>query len=366
MRREGDMKWSSYMFFQQDEVSDFWKSYYSERNARMLFVMGKGFDPRMNNILKKVLGDINYQSLECLAVDFPAKEETDGDEFYKQNVDEFESLVQEREVSCQTITVDAKLSWDNRIKSLLRQLNKIDITAYTDIILDVSAIPCAYYYNIAKLLYDKTRFDQTNFFITVSENVGIDKLIKKKYNEETITPLYNFRAMYGMESVFNPINIFVPLMGEDKQEHLKLVYDTFHPKEVCPVLPFPSKEPGRSDRLLWEYNDFLTDSLKVEPQNLLYAPERDPFELYNRLEKLMNDYKDTLKLINGQICFGFALLTSKLLALGVLLIGLKYDEEVQVYNVNSSKYDIEDKVKILRENEHSEPFLMWINGEPYV
>ena len=237
---------------------------------------------------------------------------------------------------------------------------------YTDIILDVSAIPCAYYYNIAKLLYDKTQYDQSNFFITVSENVEIDKLIKKKYNEETITPLYNFRALYGMESIFNPINIFVPLMGEDKKEHLKLVYDTFHPKEVCPVLPFPSKEPGRSDQLLWEYNDFLTDTLKVEPQNLLYAPERDPFELYNRLEKLMQDYKDTLKLIDGQICFGFALLTSKLLALGVLLIGLKYENEVQVYNVNSSKYDIADKNRIIEANEHSEPFLMWINGEPYV
>lgn len=105
---------------------------------------------------------------------------------------------------------------------------------------------------------------------------------------------------------------------------------------------------------------------KVEPQNLLYAPERDPFELYNRLEKLMQDYKDTLQLIEGQICFGFALLTSKLLALGVLLIGLKYEDEVQVYNVNSSKYDIADKRKILDANKHSEPFLMWINGEPYV
>lgn len=118
--------------------------------------------------------------------------------------------------------------------------------------------------------------------------------------------------------------------------------------------------------MLWEYNNFLTDSLKVEPQNLLYAPERDPFELYNRLERLMKDYKDTLHLIEGQICFGFALMTSKLLALGVLLVGLEHNDEIQVYNVNSSKYDIIDKKKIVELNEYSEPFLMWINGEPYV
>lgn len=41
-------------------------------------------------------------------------------------------------------------------------------------------------------------------------------------------------------------------------------------------------------------------------------------------------------------------------------------DEVRVYNVNSSKYDIADKRKIIDANKHSEPFLMWINGEPYV
>ena len=103
----------------------------------------------------------------------------------------------------------------------------------------------------------------------------------------------------------------------------------------------------------------------MEPQNLLYAPEREPFELYNRLEKLIKDYKDTLRLINGHICFGFALLSSKLLALGVLLVGLEHNDEIQVYNMNSSKYDIVDKKKIIEANTYSELFLMWINGEPY-
>lgn len=354
------------MFYQQEAVQEFWREYYSNGDAKVLFIMGKGFDPRMNNTLKMIFKNVNYRSLSCLTVDFPAKEKTDGDELYQKNVAEYGTLLSDKGVLDKTITIDARLSWDNRIKNMLRQLNSVDFTVYTDVIVDISAIPCAYYYNIAKLLYAKTKYDQINFFISVSENVDIDKQIRKKYNEETITPLYNFRASYGMESIFKPINIFIPLMGEDKKEHLKLIYDTFHPKEVCPVLPFPSKKAGRSDRLLWEYNNFLTDSLKVEPQNLLYAPERDPFELYNRLERLMKDYKDTLHLIGGQICFGFALMTNKLLALGVLLVGLEHNDEIQVYNVNSSKYDIIDKKKIVELNEHSEPFLMWINGEPYV
>lgn len=29
-------------------------------------------------------------------------------------------------------------------------------------------------------------------------------------------------------------------------------------------------------------------------------------------------------------------------------------------------HDIADKNRIIEANEHSEPFLMWINGEPYV
>lgn len=59
------------------------------------------------------------------------------------------------------------------------------------------------------------------------------------------------------------------------------------------------------------------------------------------------------------------MLTSKLLSLGALLIGLEYNKCVAMYNVSSTNYEIEDAGKFEQINKISEPFLPWITGEAY-
>ena len=71
------------------------------------------------------------------------------------------------------------------------------------------------------------------------------------------------------------------------------------------------------------------------------------------------------KPISDHVCFGIALLTSKLLSLGALLIGLEYNKCVAIYNVSSTNYEIEDAGKFEQINQTSEPFLLWITGEAY-
>lgn len=98
----------------------------------------------------------------------------------------------------------------------------------------------------------------------------------------------------------------------------------------------------------------------------VYADEQNPFELYRIVSNMIQGHQSTFKPISDHVCFGIALLTSKLLSLGALLVGLEYNNCVTIYNVSSANYDIADKNRIIEANEHSEPFLMWINGEPYV
>lgn len=46
-------RWESYVMYRQNKkLVEFWKEYYKDRSAvKVLFLLGKGFDPRMNNIL---------------------------------------------------------------------------------------------------------------------------------------------------------------------------------------------------------------------------------------------------------------------------------------------------------------------------
>ena len=50
-------RWESYVMYRQNKkLVEFWNEYYKNRPAvKVLFLLGKGFDPRMNNILKLFL-----------------------------------------------------------------------------------------------------------------------------------------------------------------------------------------------------------------------------------------------------------------------------------------------------------------------
>ena len=65
-------RWESYvMYHQNQELVKFWKEYYQDKpDAKVLFLLGKGFDPRMNNILKLFLENNPGRKLDCVAFDF--------------------------------------------------------------------------------------------------------------------------------------------------------------------------------------------------------------------------------------------------------------------------------------------------------
>ena len=204
-----------------------------------------------------------------------------------------------------------------------------------------------------------------NLFFAVSENVDIDEQIKKTPVNENIEPLVGFRSMSSREANLDRINILISLMGEQNIDILRSIYNHFQPSDMFPVLPFPSKDPRHSDYLMLKYHDFFTEKQFTEPQNITYADEQNPFELYRIVSNMIQAHQATFKPISDHVCFGIALLTSKLLSLGALLIGLEYNKCVAIYNVSSTNYEIEDAGKFEQINQTSEPFLLWITGEAY-
>lgn len=363
-------RWESYIkYYGKNELIDFWKEFYSNHpQSKVLFLLGKGFDPRMNNILTLLLKSVKDLNIDCLTFDFPDREcHSENNKLYNANIKQLEELQIIYGFSLNEIQIDSKQNWEKRIAMMSRQVAEKDFNAYHDIILDVSSLPRALYFNIAKALFNKLKGDTNkNLFFAVSENVNIDKGIYTNPNVlDSIEALPGFKSMLSMESNLDRINILIPLIGEKHVNLLKGIYNSFNPSDMFPVLPFPSKDPRRSDDLMQEYHQFFSEKLFTEPQSITYADEKNPFELYRIVSMMIREHKKTLKPISEHVCFGIALLTSKLLSLGGLLLGLEHNDCVAIYNVSSTDYYI-DNADVLRTlNENSEPFLMWITGEAY-
>ena len=365
-------RWESYVKYHgKDELVKFLREFYGDKpKARVLFLLGKGFDPRMNNTLTLLLENVKGINLDCLTFDFPDNGvSAECRKLYKDNVNELAVLQKKYNFTLNEIPIDTTQSWDKRIAMMSRQVAERDLSQYRDVILDVSSLPRAFYFNIAKALFGKMKDDNTkNLFFAVSENVDIDKGIETNVATDNVEALPGFKTMLSVESILDRICILIPLIGEGEL-HVKLlkgIYESFKPSDMFPVLPFPSmNSPRRADDLMQEYFQFFEEKLFNDPLSITYADEQNPFELYRIVSQMIREHQKTLRPISQNVCFGIALLTSKLLSLGGLLIGLEFNNCVAIYNVSSTDYTIKSATALKRLNQDSEPFLLWITGEAY-
>jgi hypothetical protein len=106
----------------------------------------------------------------------------------------------------------------------------------------------------------------------------------------------------------------------------------------------------------------------VEHENLIYASESNPFQLYRLLFKSIARYFDTFKPLGG--CkVAISSLSSKLLSIGALLVS--YDMyriceiDVGLIHVGGSQYSINQKFLKGYSSKNENFNTLWVDGEPY-
>ncbi|MEZ2338383.1 hypothetical protein AB6735_22235 [Mucilaginibacter sp. RCC_168] len=372
------LRWDPSMLIQGQQTSVFWKEHFSQTGRKLLFILGKGFDVRMNIALTNLLYNSPSVDMTCWMIDFEEGEESSSNKYAAQvaaNYTELQKLLGTRPLVEKQISLWSKKNQgkkqrigDRQAAGLLTDFNQI--AGFTDIIIDISSLPRGVYFSlVGKFLSFIDRFaadTPPNFFIVVSENADIDIKIKEKGIDEDIGYLHGFGGTLELASEREEPVVWFPILGEDKLEHLEKAHVQIRPNEICPVLPFPSKDPRRSDQLIQTYHQLLFDRLGIEPQNLMYVPERNPFEAYIRLTKAIYNYHKSLTILGGCKAV-ISTFSSKLLSIGTLLSAYELINHigVGVLNVDSQGYEIDDYEEMKKLKDNSELFVIWLTGEPY-
>jgi len=181
---------------------------------------------------------------------------------------------------------------------------------------------------------------------------------------DDIEPMVKFNPGIGLEAEPDRIRIQISLLGENGMEKWNKILGHFNPDEDFPVVPYPSLNPFRTDSIIKEYKElFKQEDAK---DNIIYAHERNPFELYRLLTRFIQSEDEILGKVKQMACYGIALLSSKLLSVGALLTAMENENEVAIYNVISRDYVIDkDSIDFDELNKKSTTFLMWIKGDAY-
>jgi hypothetical protein len=367
-------RWTDYVLRGRSNFAPFWKSYLRSQERHILFVLGLGFDPRMCSAIRDILNQGGDGKKDCQLLvfdegpDSPSKQHSDR---VQQNREVLQQLLADRgsvrEHELRMWSADGRRIGSRNAALVFRRIE--DLSEYTDIIVDISALPRSIYFPlIGKLLSlldgGQHNTSPPNLHVVVCESVDIDRLIHAEGIDDDATYLHGFSGGVDMEATAGIPRIWIPILGEDQAGELERIYDLVHPDEICPVLPFSSGDPRRGDNLILEYRQLLFDRFRVEPRNIIFASEKNPFEVYRELTKTVIQYRNSLSSLKGCKVV-ISALSSKLLSLGALLTAYELRTLVGIAHVEVSGYVMPIADPNMLDNVREELFEIWLAGECY-
>lgn len=369
------LRWDPYVLLRETEVDKFWRAHLAERERHLAFVLGWGFDPRMCNGVKAVLQAGGKGRRDCVLLDYNEGSQSVSlrhDLLKRTNRTDLDKAIATRgNVAVHPIAMlndEGRRTGSRQAQNVFYDAKLPDV--YTDIVVDVSAMPRALFLSIVyaalKQIDERERAAPTaapvNLHILVSEDPHFDSKVIEDAPDEHPSPIPGLASDLSLESKSHLPKLWIPLLGEHKLHQLRRVFEEFRPSEVCPVLPSPSRNPRRADALIHEYRELLFDQYRVEPTNFLYADEQNPFEAYRQIRDSMRRYNRSLQPLGGCTTCVSAF-SSKLLSLGALLAcyeAKQQDELVGILHVEAGGHTIEaDTAPSPR------LFHLWIAGECY-
>lgn len=337
--------WNRYVFRRGVEVQDMWDQMFlqrrlEKRSVRLLYVGGKGFDVRAQVVMDRFIESIGasgcvVEKAQLLLVGFSGYQLSD--ELRDETVENARALEAKFATIGPTRTImigssadgEDDLSASNALRLGTEEVLRA-VDDQTDIVLDVSSLPRIAYLSLMLALLQRLVPNRhstlplaasgVNLQILVGEDADLDSKIQSEDPSNELVLIPGFASALQTESTSDWPLVWFPVLGENRVSQLQKVLNDQIPNlaEICPVLPHPSRDPRRGDRLLIEYKVPLFDTRETPLSNVLYAHESNPFEAYRQLLGAMKRYKRSLSVIGG--CrLVVTPLASKLITLGAAL-----------------------------------------------
>lgn len=375
------MRWKNYVLNKKsNNCIEFWTNYLAT-SKDILYIHGLGFDPRTLNGIKNIFGIKSGGKRDVLSIRYFQSEEEEKGDISSKEVKEHEVELKDFLDSIENVTRKVvpliTRAEQKSIASIKAHLivDSIDVLKpYTDIIVDISAIPRGVFipllHKILNLI-DGYQDAIINLHVIVTENYMLDALIEDQGVEQSAEFIHGL-SIRDLTNTQEFKEVWIAILGEKQLEQYDKIRNSVNPVSTCVILPFPSKNLRRGDELINHYQDKLLNDSDFDMKNIIYADEQNPFQVYRLISNTIERHSQSLKIFGGTKVIVSAL-SSKLLTIGAFLAvyetknfeDKRKDLRIGIKHVDSISHKFaaeEDKEEILKSNEL---FHMWIAGEPY-
>jgi hypothetical protein len=330
--------WNNCITHFDNDVGDFIASYFAEDNRRCLLVAAAGFDPRSRRIAR-MLSDTLGDRLSALLI---REERGQPDTNLLNEADANEAAI--LEIVPKAIVARVEVFGDDgaaiggpRIAALLA--NHTIEEDITDIVLDMSALSIGIGFPAAKmLLSDCEAAAGRSFHLLIVSNPELDDRIVSEPAERPM-PVKGFAGTGHLTGMLDSARIWIPQLTKGRKSALASIgLSVGNCYKICPVLPFPARDPRRADGLIGEYENELVNEWQVDPRDIVYVSERNPLDCYRTLSTLKQRYDRT---VEGTFEPHMILspIGSKVMAAGALMAAIEYDLTVQYIETVRYEFD---------------------------
>ena len=291
-----------------------------------LIIVGRGFDPRM------IVG-VSYlfkadPHCTVLVINYTEKQSIHNPTHIKERDKNVNAL---KKICGNNLTEVAVEIWSESVGSIVvcetvrKAITSDLISAYDEIIVDISAMPRTISFNLVKRLLDLKRQPANSnrkISILVCENSALDDGIKSIIATESAEFLQGLNAFtMGMEGTSTNTRVWIPILGLNEETALQKIATFLRPDETCPVLPFPSANVRREEEIIRRHGNELFTALEIEKRNIIYVPENQPIIMYQKLCNTVNFYESALNpsSVDAEINYVFSSQGSKIMDIGVLM-----------------------------------------------
>ncbi len=329
--------WNNCVTHFDDQVDWFVDTYFGEMARKCLLVAAAGFDPRSLTVATKLAGVLGNR-LEALFIR-EERPQPNGTLLNQATTNEVQlralipnSRVEQIEIFAQ----DSAAVGGQRIAELLRTLPVAD--DITDVVLDMSALSIGIGFPAAKLLLDVCeRAPDRAFHLMIVSNPELDERISSEPADRSLV----VRGFAGNveESELPKARIWLPQLTKGRSAALERIGGQIDDQyKCCPILPFPSRNPRRSDDLVSEYQLQLAQ-WNVDPRDLIYVSEHNPLDCYRTLSTLKLRYDATVaEVFDPHIIL--SPVGSKVLAAGAMMAAIEHN--LGIHYLETIRYEIDD------------------------
>ncbi len=356
-----ERRWQYCIDHYDDDVYTFFSSHFKDEKRKCLYIGGAGFDPR-STIIIQMLSEVLGTRLHAVLI---REERPDPD---KELIKRAESNVKKiQNMACYNEVIKINIFADDNAVvggiNISREIEKLDVDGYTDIVIDLSALSIGVSFpTVASMYYRVQKFDhQLNIHLTAISNPSLDALISSSSNDR-VTDIRGFSIPDLLGQPQEKARLWLPLITSKKNTILNYIHADIRPHDTCPILPFPSENPKKADLLALDYITELESEWNVDPRNFVYADERNPLDIYRTILRIDSERKPVFETFGGSLII-LSPIGSRIPATGMLLAALEC--QFPVAYVEALEYHVDwNQVDSLECNSLKKVHI-WLYGEAY-